>query len=240
VNLIYTFFLLRKYLQQKIMRIVLVEDNKMLAEGIEKVLLDEGHSVDFFIDGGHADRHLSREGADLAIIDINLPTMDGISITKNIRKRNQSFPIIILTARSATTDRVSGLDAGADDYLVKPFKMAELDARIRALSRRNIDLLPKKEIIGKLEFDRISRRLYLNGNELNLLRRELTLFEILLSKKGQYVSKSFLADTQYGVGSDINMNAVELTVSRLRKKLSNYQIRIITARGIGYMMDEID
>lgn len=220
------------------MRIVLVEDNKMLAEGIEKVLLDEGHSVDFFTDGGHADSHLAREGADLAIIDINLPTLDGISITNNIRKRNQVFPIIILTARSATIDRVNGLDAGADDYLVKPFKMAELDARIRALSRRNVHLSSKKEAIGELEFDRTSRRLYVNGNELTLNRRELTLFEILLSRKGQYVSKSFLADTQYGIGSDISMNAVELSVSRLRKKLSDHQIQITTARGIGYMMDE--
>ncbi len=221
------------------MRIVLVEDNKMLAEGIEKVLLDEGHSVDYFIDGGIADAHLNHEGADLAIIDINLPTLDGISIIKNIRKRNQRFPIIILTARSATSDRVKGLDAGADDYLVKPFKMAELDARIRALSRRNINLLSETESIGDLNYNRTSRRLYFSGQEIELNRRELTLFEILLQRKGQYISKSFLADTQYGIGSDISMNAVELSVSRLRKKLSNYRIQITTARGIGYMMDEV-
>ena len=178
------------------MRIVLVEDNKMLAEGIEKVLLDEGHSVDYFFDGGIADSHLNHEGADLAIIDINLPTLDGISIIKNIRKRNQRFPIIILTARSVTSDRVKGLDAGADDYLVKPFKMAELDARIRALSRRNINLLSETESIGNLNYNRTSRRLYFNGQEIELNRRELTLFEILLHKKGQYISKSFLADTQ--------------------------------------------
>ena len=179
------------------------------------------------------------KGADLAIIDINLPTLDGISIIKNIRKRNQHFPIVILTARSATSDRVKGLDAGADDYLVKPFKMAELDARIRALSRRNINLLAETESIGDLNYHRTSRRLYFSGQEIELNRRELTLFEILLQRKGQYISKSFLADTQYGVGSDISMNAVELSVSRLRKKLSNYQIQITTARGIGYMMDEV-
>ena len=165
------------------MRIVLVEDHKMLAEGIQKVLLDEGHSVDFFVDGSLADKHLTLEGADLAIIDINIPSLDGISITKNIRKRKQLFPIIILTARGSTKDRVIGLDAGADDYLVKPFKMDELEARIRALSRRNPALLPKKERIGDLQYDRISRRLYFKDSELTLNRRELTLFEILLNKK---------------------------------------------------------
>tara|TARA_B100001146_G_scaffold40675_1_gene34371 strand:+ start:423 stop:1094 length:672 start_codon:yes stop_codon:yes gene_type:complete len=220
------------------MRIVLVEDHKMLAEGIQKVLLDEGHSVDFFVDGSLADKHLTLEGADLAIIDINIPSLDGISITKNIRKRKQLFPIIILTARGSTKDRVIGLDAGADDYLVKPFKMDELEARIRALSRRNPALLPKKERIGDLQYDRISRRLYFKDSELTLNRRELTLFEILLNKKSQYISKSFLADTQYGVGSDINMNAIEISISRLRKTLTSHNIQITTARGIGYMMDD--
>jgi two-component system OmpR family response regulator len=221
------------------MRIVLVEDNQMLAEGIQKVLLDEGHSVDYFVDGGLADQHLKHEGADIAIIDINVPSLDGISITKNIRKRKQLFPIIILTARGATKDRVIGLDAGADDYLVKPFKMDELEARIRALSRRNPALLPKKERIGDLQYDRISRRLYFKDSELTLNRRELTLFEILLNKKSQYISKSFLADTQYGIGSDIHINAIELSISRLRKILIDHNIQITTARGIGYMMDDL-
>lgn len=220
------------------MRIVLIEDNQMLAEGIQKILLDEGHSVDYFVDGERADQHLRYEGADLAIIDINLPNMNGISITKNIRARKQLFPIIILTARGATKDRVIGLDAGADDYLVKPFQMDELDARIRALSRRNTSLLSNTESIGSLAYSRTSRRLYFNDNELTLNRRELTLFEILINKKGQYISKSSLADTQYGIGSDININAIEISISRLRKILSTYNIQITTARGIGYMMDD--
>ena len=220
------------------MRIVLIEDNQMLAEGIQKILLDEGHSVDYFVDGERADQHLRYEGADLAIIDINLPNMDGISITKNIRARKQLFPIIILTARGATKDRVIGLDAGADDYLVKPFQMDELDARIRALSRRNTSLLSNTESIGSLAYNRTSRRLYFNDYELTLNRRELTLFEILINKKGQYISKSSLADTQYGIGSDININAIEISISRLRKILSDHSIQITTARGIGYMMDD--
>ena len=220
------------------MRIVLVEDNTMLAEGVVKILTDVGHSVDFFVDGGEADQHLKWEGADFAIIDINLPSLDGISLTKRIRERNQSFPIIILTARSATDDRVNGLDAGADDYLVKPFKMEELAARIRALSRRNVNLLPESESIGDLTYNRASRRLYFEEMAIELTRRELTLFEIFLCSKGQYVSKSTLTDTQYGIGSDISMNAVELSVSRLRKKLLGHRISITAARGIGYMLDE--
>ena len=220
------------------MRIVLIEDNQMLAEGIQKILLDEGHSVDYFVDGERADQHLRYEGADLAIIDINLPNMDGISITKNIRARKQLFPIIILTARGATKDRVIGLDAGADDYLVKPFKMDELYARIRALSRRVNPLLAPIEKIGTIEFDRNSRSIFFKNLEVTINRRELTLFEILLNKKGQYISKSHLVDTQYGVGADVNTNAIEISISRLRKILSEYDIKITTARGIGYMMDD--
>jgi two-component system OmpR family response regulator len=117
--------------------------------------------------------------------------------------------------------------------------MDELEARIRALSRRNPTLLPKKERIGDLQYDRISRRLYFKDSELTLNRRELTLFEILLNKKSQYISKSFLADTQYGIGSDIHINAIELSISRLRKILIDHNIQITTARGIGYMMDDL-
>ena len=116
--------------------------------------------------------------------------------------------------------------------------MDELDARIRALSRRNTSLLSNTESIGSLAYSRTSRRLYFNDNELTLNRRELTLFEILINKKGQYISKSSLADTQYGIGSDININAIEISISRLRKILSTYNIQITTARGIGYMMDD--
>ncbi|HIF88862.1 MAG TPA: response regulator transcription factor [Candidatus Thioglobus sp.] len=221
------------------MRIALVEDNVMLAQGVSKVLTDDGHSVDFFIDGAEADQHLRREGADFAIIDINLPSLDGVSLVKRIRSRNQSFPVIILTARGSTNDRVGGLDAGADDYLVKPFQMEELKARIRALSRRNVDLLPESELIGDLTYNRATRRLCFEETPIELTRRELTLFECLLSKKSQYVSKTTLADTQYGIGADINMNAVELTISRLRKKLLRHGVSIEAARGIGYMMNEL-
>lgn len=220
------------------MRIVLVEDNEMLLSGISKTLQDAGHSVETFTDGLKADQHLGFEGADLAIIDINLPGMNGIAITRRLRDRGQSFPVLILTARSTTDDRVSGLDAGADDYLVKPFAMAELEARVRALSRRRDTLQTASENIGKLCYQRTSRRLFLAGQEIELARREKVLFETLLDKQGQFISKTLLADTLYGVGSDIDLNAVELSVSRLRRALKGCGVAIRTARGIGYMLEQ--
>ena len=222
------------------MRIVLVEDNEMLLSGIGKTLRDEGHSVDLFSDGAQADLYLQQEGADLAILDVNLPGMDGLSITRNLRSRNQTFPVLLLTARSTTEDRVNGLDAGADDYLVKPFAMEELEARVRALSRRAGTLQPSNESIGSLSYERTSRRLFMEGKELDIARRERVLFETLLIKQGQFVSKSNLADTLYGVGSDVDLNAVELSVSRLRRAIKGSGVVIRTARGIGYMIEAED
>lgn len=221
------------------MRIVLIEDNVMLASGIRKALQDDGHSIEMFTDGTAADRYLEFEGADIAIIDINLPGMDGITLTRRLRQRKQTFPVIMLTANSETPDRVKGLDAGADDYLIKPFAMAELEARIRALSRRRPELAPDHETIGKLTLSRRARRLFYSDTqeEIDLSRRELVLFETLLERQGQFISKSSLADTLYGVGADVEMNAVELQVSRLRRHLKGCGIAIRTARGIGYMLE---
>lgn len=224
--------------RRNILRIVLVEDNEMLASGISKTLQDQGHSVDIFTDGTKADQYLAWEGADIAIIDINLPGMDGIQITRRLRARSQTFPVLILTARSETADRVAGLDAGADDYLIKPFATEELEARIRALSRRQGNMKQEQENIGDLCYDRLSRRLFLKNAEVDMPRRELVLFETLLEKQGQFISKTLLADTLYGVGSDTDLNAVELSVSRLRRQLKGSGVAIRTARGIGYMLEE--
>lgn len=222
------------------MRIVLVEDNKMLASGICKSLQDSGHSVEHFVDGTLADNYLRHESSDLAILDINLPGLDGLEITRRLRQRGQTFPVIMLTARDETDDRVKGLDAGADDYLVKPFAIEELEARIRALSRRRSNLAPVKESIGQLCFDRAARRLYLDEQELNLSRRELTLFETLLDRQSRFISKSDLADTLYGVGSEVDINAIESIVSRLRRQINQSNVVIRTARGIGYMLEVTD
>ena len=145
------------------MRIVIVEDNKTLAKAIAYRLRDRGHAAEVLVDGDEADLYLAQEGADLVVLDINLPGQSGLEILKSLRNRGDGVPVILLTARAETSDRVSGLDMGADDYLVKPFEMDELEARIRALSRRKELDYGAKESIGGLEFDRAARQVSVRG-----------------------------------------------------------------------------
>ncbi|ADZ68972.1 response regulator transcription factor [Polymorphum gilvum] len=220
------------------MRIALVEDNRNLCRGIENALLDQGHAVDVLNNGEDADRFLATQGADLAIVDVNLPGMSGLQVVRNLRLRKSAMPVLILTARGDTGDKVAGLDAGADDYLVKPFDMAELLARIRALSRRRQTLKPVEEVIGSLTYNRAARKLCGTRGTLDLPRREMALFECLLDNAGRVVTKETIAETLYGSGSDIEPNAVELLVSRLRRKLHDTGVEIRTARGLGYLLDD--
>lgn len=219
------------------MRIAVIEDNVGLADAIAQVLGDHGHASTCFFDGVSANNHLSRDGCDLAIIDINLPEMSGLEILSSMRRRGDATPVLILTARGATEDRVAGLDAGADDYLVKPFEMEELMARIRALMRRRPDLEGAKEQIGPLEFDRVGRRLFSSEGELALPRKELALLECLIDRRGRIVSQDDIADHLYGTGSDTDSVVVQTYVSRLRKRLAPFGVEIRTARGLGYLLD---
>lgn len=219
------------------MRIVIVEDNEPLANAIAYRLRDRGHSADVLTDGDAADRYLAQEGADLIVLDINLPGQSGLEVLKSLRERGDGVPVILLTARAETSDRVSGLDMGADDYLVKPFEMDELEARIRALSRRKQLDYGARETIGDLEFDRVARQVSVNGAVLELPRRELSVLECLLERRGRIVPKSQLTDHVYGVGADVDDSAVEPHVSRLRKRLQTLGIRIKTARGLGYLLE---
>lgn len=221
-----------------IMRIVLVEDNVSLAKGIENALKDQGHAVDWLSDGAEAATFLGVESADLAIIDVNLPGLSGFEIVRRIRSVGQAIPVLMLTARGELVDRIEGLDAGADDYLVKPFEMAELSARIRALARRRPNLQKGNVKIGSLRFDRTARLLSGPDGPIDLPRRELALFECLLDHSGRIVSKDRISDTLYGVGSEVDANAVELLISRLRRKLAGGGVGIRTARGLGYLMDD--
>ena len=220
------------------MRIVIIEDNKPLATGIAHRLRDRGYGVDLLYDGSDADVFLSSEGADLIILDINLPSMDGLEVLRRVRQRNDPTPILMLTARTNTSDRVAGLDAGADDYLVKPFELDELEARVRALSRRRDIARSAVESIGNLEFDIGSRVLRGGGDVIDLRRRELAAFECLLERRGKLVPKSLLIDQMYGVGADLEDKVVEVPISRLRKKLVGYKVTIKAARGLGYLMDD--
>ncbi len=219
------------------MRIALIEDNIALANGIAHQLRDQGHAVNMLHDGEDALAFVRQEGADLLVLDVNLPGLDGFSVVKALRKTGNPVPIILLTARGDLQDRLTGLDAGADDYLIKPFEMEELEARIRALMRRKPLAGGTVVEFGPLAFDRAGRRLLAQSNEVPLPRRELAVFECLFERASQIVSKTQLADHLYGIGAEVEERVVEVYVSRLRKKLGDYGVTIKTARGLGYMME---
>lgn len=219
------------------MRIAVIEDNEALAHGIAFRLRDRGHSVDLLYDGIEADAFLAREGADLVVLDLNLPRMDGIEVLRALRRRGDGTPVILLTARSETAERVAGLDAGADDYLTKPFELDELEARLRAMARRKKLEFTERDALGPLVFDRARRQLLQDEEPLSLPRREIATLECLLERRGRLVSKAQLISHVYGIGSDADDSAIEPHVSRLRKRLEPFGIRIKTARGLGYLLE---
>lgn len=218
------------------MRITLVEDNVSLAKGITYRLEDAGHAVDVLHDGLEADQHLKSDQSDLIILDINLPGLDGLTLLKGMRGRADIRPVILLTARAETDDRVVGLDAGADDYLIKPFEMAELEARVRALLRRRT--IPQRQIqnLGPLIYDAAARQLFAGSAELEIPRREMSMFECLAAADGRLVSKNALLEHAYGTGADVEDSVVEVYISRLRRRLKAHGVHIRTQRGLGYQL----
>lgn len=218
------------------MRIVVVEDNESLRKGITYRLEDEGHSVDALSDGAHATDHIQQEAADIVVLDINLPGQSGLEVLKAMRDRGDVRPVILLTARATTEDRVIGLDAGADDYLVKPFAMDELVARIRALARRKA-VAPREHIaIGPLSLALAPLQLSADDTPLDVPRRELTVLAGLAEARGAPVSKDQLLDLVYGAGSETDEKVIEVYVSRLRKRLAAHGVGIRVIRGIGYAL----
>lgn len=216
------------------MRIILVEDNESLAKGISYRLQDAGHSVDIVDDGLAADDYLRDAGGDVVVLDINLPGLDGLSILRNIRARGDERPVIMLSARSDTEERVAGLDSGADDYLVKPFEMDELLARLRALARRKPRGITNRLSLGPVVLDLDARQVRINDIPIRMPRREVSILELLLSAQGRIVSKEDLLEHTYGVGANVEETAVEVFVSRLRKRLRPHGVRIGVQRGLGY------
>lgn len=216
------------------MRIILVEDNASLANGIAYRLQDAGHAVDVLDDGEVAETYLQTDQADLVILDINLPKRDGIAVLKGMRTRGDDRPVLLLSARSDTVDRVRGLDAGADDYLGKPFEMVELEARIRALSRRKQTPIRKALKLGALVLDLDARQVKINAVPEAIPRREISILEALLTADGRTVSKAQLLEHTYGTGTDVEEAAIEAHISRLRKRLKPHNISITVQRGLGY------
>lgn len=222
------------------MRIVIVEDNQSVAKGVAYRLQDEGHAVDLIHDGAEAEAFLRDDGADLVILDIKLPGMSGLDVLAAMRARGDTRPVLMLTAQSELSDKIAGLDVGADDYLAKPFEMDELCARLRALSRRLPAVDPDRQKIGDLQFDPSARVLSGPAGDLALPRREVALFECLLNARGRFISKQVLLDSMYGTGRDVEEAVVEVYVSRLRKRIKGMRAEITVRRGIGYALAEVN
>ena len=220
------------------MRILVAEDDAILADGVTRTLRQSGYAVDWVKNGAEADSALESDDFDLLILDIGLPKKSGLDVLKRLRARDSRLPVLVLTALDGVSDRVRGLDAGADDYLAKPFELAELEARVRALTRRGMAGGPTLLRHGALTYDQVGRIVRLNGEPLELSAREVSLLEIFLQRAGRLVSKDHLVSHVCEWGEEVSPNAIEVYVHRLRKKLEPGGVRIVTVRGLGYSLEK--
>lgn len=222
------------------MRLLLVEDHAELSQWVAKALRQMGYVLDVLDRGDHADHALLTQHYDLVILDLSLPGMDGLEVLRRLRAREKGVPtpVLVLTARGATDDRVRGLNTGADDYLTKPFDLGELEARIKALLRRSGNLVPMVRI-GRLEFDTNARMATVGGRALALTPRELAVLEALLARSGRPVAREALFEKVFDFDADARVEAIEIYVSRLRKKLEGAGVAITALRGLGYLLTEV-
>ena len=220
------------------MDVLLVEDDTSLSDGIARILLGAGHAVEARATGNDALEATRSRRFDLMLLDIGLPGIDGYEVLRRLRGAQDATPVLVLSARDHINERVHGLDLGADDYLAKPFAMAELGARVRALLRRAQMRSSPRITHGPLSMDKAARRAYLAGEPLDLAAREWAVLEVLLQKVEKIVSKDSIINWVAGWDGELSPNAVEVYVSRLRAKLEPAGIRIRTVRGFGYMLEE--
>lgn len=216
------------------MRLLLVEDDAMIGAAAQEGLKREGHAVDWVRDGAQAQAALANGVYEAMLLDLGLPKRDGLSVLRDVRAKGSDLPVIVITARDAVADRVAGLDAGADDYLVKPFDLDELAARLRAVARRRAGRAAAILHVGDLELDTAARRARWKGREVALSAREFALVETLAERPGAYFSRAQLEDRLYGWGEEVGSNAVEVHIHALRRKLDPSVIR--TVRGLGYSL----
>ena len=216
------------------MKILLVEDDRLLGDGIRAGLLQAGFAVDWAQDGRTAELALSGEAYDAVVLDLGLPRLSGMEVLARARAARNAVPVLILTARDTVPDRIAGLDAGADDYLVKPFDLGELQARLRALIRRSGQQSEPVLSHGELRLDPAARSVTREGRPVELSAREFAVLHALLLNAGRVLSKAQLEEKLYGWGEEIESNAVEVFVHHLRRKLAPDLIR--TVRGVGYMI----
>jgi two-component system, OmpR family, response regulator TctD len=223
------------------MRILLVEDHAELSRWISKALQDARLTVECAMNGADADALLHTQEYALVILDLTLPRMDGLEVLKRMRARGSKTPVLVLTARGGLNDRVQGLNLGADDYLPKPFELAELEARVKALLRRSQGNEAVVLSCGALSFDTVSRMFTYGGTPLALTPREHSVLEVLLTRAGRAVPKEKLFDEVFALDDDASLDAIEIYIHRLRKKLERSEpgcVAIITLRGLGYLLEE--
>lgn len=225
--------------RQTAVRVLLVEDDAVLADGLSRALRASDYDVEWLRNGDEADETLASPGHDLVILDLGLPGLDGFEVLRRLRERKSPVPVLVLTARDAVEDRVTGLDLGADDYLTKPFELPELEARVRALIRRGAQGRGTM-VLGDLHYDSLGRRVLIDGQPLDLSARELGVMDTLLNSAGKVVSKEQMVAQLCDWGEQIGINAIEVYVHRLRKKIEPYGIRIRTIRGLGYLLEKPD
>ena len=221
------------------MRILLVEDHPELCEWVAKSLRQAGYVVDTTDRGDHAEHYLLTGEYDGVLLDLSLPGKDGLDVLRQLRARGSRVPVLIFTARGTVDDRIKGLNLGADDYLPKPFELAELEARLKALLRRSAGQNPVVRL-GELAFDAVSRLPTVRGVPLALTPRELAVLEALLGRIGRPVARDALFEKIFSMERDARAEAIEIYVHRLRKKLEGSSVQITTVRGLGYMIAALD
>jgi len=215
------------------MRLLLVEDDPMIGENVRDGLAQEGHAVDWVRDGAAAEAAIAAEPYGAVLLDLGLPRRDGVEVLRGVRAARNDVPVLVITARDAVSDRVRGLDAGADDYLVKPFDLDELSARVRALARRAAGRSSARIEHGPICVDPAKREVRVHGRRVALSPREYALLEALLERPGAVLSRGQLEERLYGWGEEVGSNAVEVHIHNLRRKLGAGEL-IRNERGVGY------
>lgn len=222
------------------MRILICEDDDALAEALRFALTQSGFAVDRVADGLSADEALKGAEFGLLLLDLGLPKLDGLEVLRRLRRRNDALPVLILSGREQPEEKVAGLDLGADDYIVKPFSLNELQARVRALLRRGQGSATPTLTYGELSFDPLGRTASIGGSPLALSMHELSVLEVLMRRFGRVVSKEQLVEQIYNYDQEVSQNAIEVYVHRLRKKIGSTGVMVRTLYGRGYVLDYVE
>ncbi|RDK11735.1 response regulator [Cupriavidus lacunae] len=220
------------------MKVLLIEDNASLIHWLARLLKEERFMVDTALDGEYADQLLMTQHYDVVLLDLQIPRLSGKNLLRRLRTRRNNLPVLVVTASGSVDEKVECLGLGADDYLVKPFEVRELVARIKALARRNTGEKQSELTCGDLTYNSDTRQFYVQGQLLSLRLKEHATLEILMMRQGKTVSKTALMEGIYALEEDASEDAVEIYIHRLRKKLEGCQATIMTLRGLGYLLQQ--